>query len=200
MTDQSKIRSKLRMKTKNCLSWSTYIGFGRKRYVFRVVLAGVASWEKMSRKRASQELKWWSEFTKKWSLHHAMQFCYFLEAKAGITRPRRVQGSRKGMTTSKVIIIAWSCYPAQKTMQAKVYKDNKSSFANAKSIQWMNFPHRPVVTFAPEMGLINPLRPSSVQNQFSPSDIHRLSRAKTTRIIKMISKRRIFDLLTNSVN
>ena len=64
----------------------------------------------------------------------------------------------------------------------------------------MNFPHRPVVTFAPEMGLINPLRPSSVQNQFSPSDIHRLSRAKTTRIIKMISKRRIFDLLTNSLN
>lgn len=59
------------IKAKNFLSWSTLVGLGRNRYVFRVVLAGVASWEKMSRKRASQELNWWSEFTKKWLLLEA---------------------------------------------------------------------------------------------------------------------------------
>ena len=39
----------------------------------------------------------------------------------------------------------------------------------------------------------NPSRPNSVQNQFSPNDIHRLLRVKSTRIHKMISKRKIFD-------
>ena len=48
--------------------------------------------------------------------------------------------------------------------------------------------------------VLNPLCPNSVQNQFSPNDIHRLSRAKSTRINKMISKRKIFDLLSNSLN
>ena len=47
---------------------------------------------------------------------------------------------------------------------------------------------------------INPLCPNSVQNQFSPNDNHRLSRAKSTRIDKMILKRKIFDLLSNSLN
>ena len=47
---------------------------------------------------------------------------------------------------------------------------------------------------------INPLCPSSVQNQFSPNDNHTLSRAKSTRIDKMILKRKIFDLLSNSLN
>ena len=46
----------------------------------------------------------------------------------------------------------------------------------------------------------NPLCPSSVQNQLSPNDNHRLSRAKSTRIDKMILKRKIFDLLSNSLN
>ena len=53
---------------------------------------------------------------------------------------------------------------------------------------------------ASESVCINPLRPNSVQNQFSPNDIHRLSKAKSTRINKMILKRKIFDLLSNSLN
>ena len=44
--------------------------------------------------------------------------------------------------------------------------------------------------------LISPLCPNSVQNQFSPNNNHRLSRAKSTRIDKMILKRKIFDLLS----
>ena len=48
--------------------------------------------------------------------------------------------------------------------------------------------------------LINPLCPNSVQNQFSPNNIHRLSSAKSMRINKMITKRKIFDLLSNSLN
>ena len=47
---------------------------------------------------------------------------------------------------------------------------------------------------------INPLCPNSVQNQFSPNHNHRLSRAKSTRIDKMILERKIFDLLSNSLN
>ena len=47
---------------------------------------------------------------------------------------------------------------------------------------------------------INPLSPNSDQHQFSPNDIHRLSRAKSMRINKMITKRKIFDLLSNSLN
>ena len=46
----------------------------------------------------------------------------------------------------------------------------------------------------------NPLCPDSVQNQFSPNDNHRLSGAKSTRINKMILKRKIFDLLSNSLS
>ena len=48
--------------------------------------------------------------------------------------------------------------------------------------------------------LINPLCPNSVQNQFSPNNIHKLSRAKSMRINKMITKRKIFDLLSNCLN
>ena len=47
---------------------------------------------------------------------------------------------------------------------------------------------------------LNPLCPNSVQNQFSPNHNHRLSRAKSTRIDKMILERKIFDLLSNSLN
>ena len=47
-------------------------------------------------------------------------------------------------------------------------------------------------------GVINPL--NSDQHQFSPNDIHRLSRAKSMRITKMITKRKLFDLLSNSLN
>ena len=47
---------------------------------------------------------------------------------------------------------------------------------------------------------LNPLSPNSDQHQFSPNDIHRLSRAKFMRINKMITKRKIFDLLSNSLN
>ena len=47
---------------------------------------------------------------------------------------------------------------------------------------------------------IKPLSPNSAQNQFSPNDIHGLSWAKSMRINKMITKRKIFDLLPNSLN
>ena len=40
----------------------------------------------------------------------------------------------------------------------------------------------------------NPLSPNSDQHQFSPNKIHRLSRAKSMRINKMITKRKVFDL------
>ena len=56
------------------------------------------------------------------------------------------------------------------------------------------------LTSLPQWCTLNPLCPNSVQNQFSPNDIHRLSRAKSTRINKMILKRKIFDLLSNSLN
>ena len=49
-------------------------------------------------------------------------------------------------------------------------------------------------------GAFNPLCPNSVQNQFSPDNNHRLSRAKSTRIDKMILKRKILDFLSNSSN
>ena len=49
-------------------------------------------------------------------------------------------------------------------------------------------------------GAFNPLCPNSVQNQFSPNNNHRLSRAKSTRIDKMILKRKIWDFLSNSSN
>ena len=47
---------------------------------------------------------------------------------------------------------------------------------------------------------INPFSPNIDQHQFSPNDIHRMSRAKSMRINKMITKRKIFDLLSNSLN
>ena len=47
---------------------------------------------------------------------------------------------------------------------------------------------------------LDPLSPNSAQNQFSPNDIHRLSWAKSMRINKMNTKRKIFDLLPNSLN
>ena len=43
---------------------------------------------------------------------------------------------------------------------------------------------------------INPLSPNSDQHQFSPNDIHRLS----MRFNKLITKRSIFDLSSNSLN
>ena len=48
--------------------------------------------------------------------------------------------------------------------------------------------------------LCNPISPNSDQHQFSPNDIHRLSRAKSMRINKVITQRKIFDLLSNSLN
>ena len=47
---------------------------------------------------------------------------------------------------------------------------------------------------------LNPLSPNSAQNQFSPNNIHRLSWAKSMRVNKMITKRKIFDLLPNSLS
>ena len=41
---------------------------------------------------------------------------------------------------------------------------------------------------------INPLSPNSDQHQFSPNNIHRLLRAKSMKINKMITKRNVFDL------
>ena len=46
----------------------------------------------------------------------------------------------------------------------------------------------------------NPLSPNNDQHQFSPNSIHRLLRAKSMRINKLITKRSIFDLLSNSLN
>ena len=48
--------------------------------------------------------------------------------------------------------------------------------------------------------VFNPLCPNSVQNQFSPNNNNRLSRAKSTRIDKMILQRKILDFLSNSSN
>ena len=48
--------------------------------------------------------------------------------------------------------------------------------------------------------LLNPSSPDSNQHQFSPNKIHRLSRAKSMRINKMITKRKVFDLKSNSLN
>ena len=44
------------------------------------------------------------------------------------------------------------------------------------------------------------MSPNGGQHQFSPNEIHRLSRAKTMRINKMITMRKIVDLLSNSLN
>ena len=46
----------------------------------------------------------------------------------------------------------------------------------------------------------NPLSPNSDQHQFSPNNIHRLSSATSMRINQMITKRKIFDLLSISPN
>ena len=50
------------------------------------------------------------------------------------------------------------------------------------------------------MSFLNPLSLNRDQHQFSPNDIHTMSRAKSRRINKMITNRRIFDLLSNSLN
>ena len=42
---------------------------------------------------------------------------------------------------------------------------------------------------------LNPLSPNSDQHQFSPSDIRRLSRAKSMRINKMITERKIWSVI-----
>ena len=47
---------------------------------------------------------------------------------------------------------------------------------------------------------LNPLSPNSDQHQFSPNKIHRLSRAKSMRIKKMITKGKVSDLKSNSLN
>ena len=46
--------------------------------------------------------------------------------------------------------------------------------------------------------LLNPLSPNSDQHQFSPNNIHRLSSATSMRINRMITKRKISDLLSVS--
>ena len=66
---------------------------------------------------------------------------------------------------------------------------------------WLNIPgdyDRKVILLIS----FNPLSPNSDQRQFSPNNIHRLS-SSSMRINQMITKRKIFDLLsilpTNSV-
>ena len=49
-------------------------------------------------------------------------------------------------------------------------------------------------------GLFNPLSPNIDQHQFSPNNIHTLSRAKVMRINQMITRRKISDLLSISPN
>ena len=46
----------------------------------------------------------------------------------------------------------------------------------------------------------NPLGANSEQQQFSPNNIHTLSRDKVMRINKMITKEKSYDLLSNSLN
>ena len=48
--------------------------------------------------------------------------------------------------------------------------------------------------------LINPLSPDSDQHQFSPNNIHMLPREMIMRVDKMITKKKCFDLLSNSLN
>ena len=50
-----------------------------------------------------------------------------------------------------------------------------------------------------ERGL-NPLSPNSDQDQFSPNNIHTLSRDKLWELIKWSHKRKCLDLLSNSLN
>ena len=57
----------------------------------------------------------------------------------------------------------------------------------------------PFISF-PLFKSFNPLSPNNDQHQVSPNNIHRLSRAKSMRINKLITKRSIFDLLSNSLN
>ena len=47
--------------------------------------------------------------------------------------------------------------------------------------------------------LFNPLFPKSDQRQFSPNNINILSREKVTKITKMITKEKCFDILANSL-
>ena len=48
--------------------------------------------------------------------------------------------------------------------------------------------------------IINPLSPNSDQHQFSPNNIHRLSREMVMRINQMITKEKMHDLLLNFLN
>ena len=47
---------------------------------------------------------------------------------------------------------------------------------------------------------LNPLSPSSDQDQFSPNNIHTLSRYKLWELIKWSLKRNCLDLLSSSLN
>ena len=47
--------------------------------------------------------------------------------------------------------------------------------------------------------LFKPLFPKSDQRQFSPNNINTQSREKVTKITKMITKEKCFDLLANSL-
>ena len=47
---------------------------------------------------------------------------------------------------------------------------------------------------------MNPLSPNSDQHQFSPNNIHMLSREMVMRIYQMITKEKMHDLLLNSLN
>ena len=47
---------------------------------------------------------------------------------------------------------------------------------------------------------MNPLSPNSDQDQFSPNNIHMLSREMVMRINQMITKEKMHDLLLNSLN
>ena len=49
-------------------------------------------------------------------------------------------------------------------------------------------------------GLFDPLSPNSDQHQFSPNNIHGLSSVTSMRINKMITERKISDLLSISPN
>ena len=47
---------------------------------------------------------------------------------------------------------------------------------------------------------MNPLSPNSDQHQFSPNNIHMLSREMVMRIYQMITEEKMHDLLLNSLN
>ena len=57
----------------------------------------------------------------------------------------------------------------------------------------------PTILKEGSMTLFNPQSPRKDQRQFSPNDIHTSSKEKVTRINKIVTKGKCFDLLSNAL-